>query len=156
MLIGWSKEAPETPKQPNNLFMLCFLHGSVYVLSMLSLQFCLRSIWCGLLILSMGLVVTHTVTHCYTLLVFFVYVLSIVPSLFPHMFQCSICVLSTLSTGALFLSLGKSCLATGWCYSKFLSHKYLEKYMFFPGEARLIGTCPWGCTPIKQCDLIFR
>jgi len=24
------------------------------------------------------------------------------------------------------------------------------------GETRLIGACPWGCSPIKQCDLIFR
>ena len=27
---------------------------------------------------------------------------------------------------------------------------------FFSGETRLIGACPWGCSPIKQCDLIFR
>ena len=27
---------------------------------------------------------------------------------------------------------------------------------FLSGETRLIGACPWGCSPIKQCDLIFR
>ena len=27
---------------------------------------------------------------------------------------------------------------------------------FFSGGTRLIGACPWGCSPIKQCDLIFR
>jgi len=33
---------------------------------------------------------------------------------------------------------------------------FLVAFTFGKGEARLIGTCPWGCTPIKQCDLIFR
>ena len=27
---------------------------------------------------------------------------------------------------------------------------------FLSGETRVIGACPWGCSPIKQCDLIFR